>query len=339
MRKHFKSFDQITQPHGIATVPSFFLGRQPLVPTVTPAMKRRTFCQFAGATALTGPVYAGKEKESFKLNYLVSSAMYGTTALDKVLPEVRKTGTTFIDIWPRPHANHREQVAMMGLEAFEELLARHAVKLGVLTQYKLGPFGLAPELPVARRFGCKIIVCGASGNRRATGPDLRAEVRNFIEKMKPHADAAAEHGVTIAVENHSGQILSTPDGIKWFAELATHPHLALAFAPHHLPQDAGLQGKLIAGLGSKVAFFYGQQHGAGSSRKQPREKELLQMPGRGPLDFTPLLRGLKKINFTGFTEPFMHPFPRGIPIHDSTAGVTAEINRSRSYLEKCLQNL
>jgi sugar phosphate isomerase/epimerase len=228
---------------------------------------------------------------------------------------------------------------MMGLGAFEELLARHAVKLGVLTQYKLGPFGLAPELPVARRFGCKIIVCGASGNRRATGPDLRAEVRNFIEKMKPHADAAAEHGVTIAVENHSGQILATPDGIKWFAELATHPHLALAFAPHHLPQDAGLQGKLIAGLGSKVAFFYGQQHGAGSSRKQPREKELLQMPGRGPLDFTPLLRGLKKINFTGFTEPFMHPFPRGIPIHDSTAGVTAEINRSRSYLEKCLQNL
>ncbi|MEC8942828.1 MAG: sugar phosphate isomerase/epimerase, partial [Verrucomicrobiota bacterium] len=140
-------------------------------------MKRRTFCQLAGATALTGPVYARKAKQSFKLNYLVSSAMYGTTALDKVLPEVRKTGTTFIDIWPRPHANHREQVAMMGLGAFEELLASHAVKLGVLTQYKLGPFGLAPEPPVARRFGCKIIVCGASGNRRAAGPDLRAEVR------------------------------------------------------------------------------------------------------------------------------------------------------------------
>ena len=63
------------------------------------------------------------------------------------------------------------------------------------------------------------------------------------------------------------------------------------------------------------------------------------MPGRGPLDFTPLLQGLKSINFTGFTEPFMHPFPRGIPIQDSTTGVTAEINRSRSYLEKCLQSL
>ena len=236
--------------------------------------------------------------------------MYGTTPLREILPEIRKTGSSFIDIWPRPHANHREQVAMMGLPAFEELLSEHQVKLGVLTQYKLGPFGLISEFPVAKRFGCQIIVCGA-----------------------------AEHDVTIAVENHSGQILATPDGIKWFAELASHPNLALAFAPHHLPQDAEMQGRLLAGLGSKVAFFYGQQHGTGSSRKQPREQELLQMPGRGPLDFTPLLRGLKSINFTGFIEPFMHPFPRGLPIHNSTAEVTAEINRSRSYLERCLQNL
>ncbi len=302
-------------------------------------MNRRTFCQFAGATALAGPVRAAREDQPFKLNYLLSSAMYGTTTLAEVLPEAGKIGTDFIDIWPRPHANHREQVAEMGLETFEKLLAKHGVKLGVLTQYKLGPFGLGPELPVARRFGCRVIICGARGNSKATGPTLKAEVKKFTEEMKPHADAAAGHGVTIAVENHSGQILSTPDGIKWFAELATHPHLALAFAPHHLPQEAKLQGDLLGGLGNKVAFFYGQQHGTGSHRKQPREKELLQMPGRGPLDFTPLLRGLKKINFTGFTEPFMHPFPRGIPIRDSTAGVTTEINRSRDYLEKCLHNL
>ena len=74
-------------------------------------MKRRTFCQFAGATALAGPVRAARKEQPFKLNYLLSSAMYGTTALAEVLPEVGKTGTDFIDIWPRPHANHREQVA------------------------------------------------------------------------------------------------------------------------------------------------------------------------------------------------------------------------------------
>ncbi|MEC9055341.1 MAG: sugar phosphate isomerase/epimerase, partial [Verrucomicrobiota bacterium] len=115
-------------------------------------MNRRSFCQSAAATAFALPLSAGVKPGSFELNYLVSSAMYGTTALDEVLAEVPKAGTRFIDIWPRPHANHREQVSMMGLEAFEELLSRHEVRLGVLTQYKLGPFGLAPELPVARRF-------------------------------------------------------------------------------------------------------------------------------------------------------------------------------------------
>ena len=45
---------------------------------------------------------------------------------------------------------------------------------------------------------------------------------------------------------------------------------------------------------------------------------------------------LKKINFQGWTEIFMHPVPRGIPILDTAEGVTAEINRARRYLESCL---
>ncbi len=302
-------------------------------------MNRRTFCQLTSAAALASTSRATKTEQNFKLNYLVSSAMYGTTPLAEVLPEISMAGTSAIDIWPRPHANHREQIAEMGLDALEELLKKSKVQLGVLTHYKLGPFGLGLELPIAKRFGCHLIVCGARGNKSAKGDELKAAVKGFVDQMMPHADAAGEHGVTIAIENHSGQILTTTDGMKWFAEFATHPHLGLAFAPHHLPQDARMQGELIPELGNKIAFFYGQQFGTGSHQKQPRDKELLQMPGRGPLDFTPLLRGLKKVNFTGFTEPFMHPYPRGLPIHQTTAGVTAEINRSRSYLEKCLREI
>ena len=67
----------------------------------------------------------------------------------------------------------------MGLDAFEALLEKNKVQLGVLTQYKLGPFGLGPELPVAKRFGCKIIVCGARGNRNAKGDALKSAVQDF----------------------------------------------------------------------------------------------------------------------------------------------------------------
>ena len=56
------------------------------------------------------------------------------------------------------------------------------------------------------------------------------------------------------------------------------------------------------------------------------------MPGRGELDFAPLVEALQAIDYRGWSEIFMHPFPRGIPILDSPMAVTSEINRARQYL-------
>jgi sugar phosphate isomerase/epimerase len=56
------------------------------------------------------------------------------------------------------------------------------------------------------------------------------------------------------------------------------------------------------------------------------------------LDFRPLLAALKKIGYSGGVEIFMHPVPRGIPILETTAQVTDEINRARRYLDQCLPN-
>ena len=83
-------------------------------------------------------------------------------------------------------------------------------------------------------------------------------------------------------------------------------------------------------------MFYAWQHGMGCSKKLPKEQELLQMPGRGKLDFTPIVGALKQINYNGLTSIFMHPVPRGIPILPTAAQCTTEINHARAYLEKCL---
>jgi sugar phosphate isomerase/epimerase len=72
-------------------------------------------------------------------------------------------------------------------------------------------------------------------------------------------------------------------------------------------------------------------------KPMPLKEEIQQLPGRGKLDFVPILKALKDINYQGFTEIFMHPTPRGIPILPTAAEVTAEINRARQYLDKCLQ--
>ena len=74
----------------------------------------------------------------------------------------------------------------------------------------------------------------------------------------------------------------------------------------------------------------------GCMKPLPKEQELLQMPGRGSLDFVPILKALRKIRFKGWTEIFMHPVPRGIPILPSAEETTQEINRARSYLARCL---
>ncbi len=71
----------------------------------------------AAASALAGP-------EPFRLRYVLSSALYGETPLDVILPEVSKAGCESIDIWCKVHGNQREQIAEMGDEAFAALLEK-----------------------------------------------------------------------------------------------------------------------------------------------------------------------------------------------------------------------
>jgi len=303
---------------------------------------RRDFCSaLLSATTIGFPLsdLTAFESPGFQFKYILGSCMYGYTELAEILPEVNKIGAKAIDIWPKVHGNQREQLSQMGEEKFAALLKQHGVSLGCITQYKLGPFGLQKEMRLAQRLGCSTIVCGGKGPKGLKGAELKAAVAKFIEQMKPHLEVAEETGVTIAIENHGNNLNESPDSLKWLKELRPSKHLAIAFAPYHLPQEEGLLSDLIVELGDAIEMFYAWQHGMGCTKKLPKEQELLQMPGRGTLDFAPLLAALKTIQYSGWTEIFMHPVPRGIPILDSTAEVTAEINRSRTYLTQSLNQL
>ena len=227
----------------------------------------------------------------------------------------------------------------MGNDAFAALLATHGVGLGISTRFDLGPFGLEEEMAFAREFGASLIVTGSKGPKGLVGEELRAAVADFAKGLKPHIAAAEKHDITISIENHGSALIETPDSMKWLIEFTNSPHLGIALAPYHLPDDAQLVAKLIADLGQGLALFYAWQHGMGCHEKLPKEQELLQLPGRGSLDFAPILAALKKINYSGWTEIFMHPVPRGIPILDSTADVTDEINRARYYLDHLAQSV
>lgn len=278
-------------------------------------------------------------EKPFELNYILASCMYGTLPLAEIVPEVKKIGSEHIDIWPRVHGDQREQVDSMGNDAFAELLATHGVGLGISTRFDLGPFGLEEEMAFAQEFGASLIVTGSTGPKDLTGEELRAAVAEFAEALKPHIAAAEKQGITISIENHSSALIESPDSMRWLIEFTDSPHLGIALAPYHLPDDVQLVAQLIEDLGPGLALFYAWQHGMGCHEKLPKEQELMQMPGRGTLDFAPILSALKKINYIGWTEIFMHPVPRGIPILDTISDVTDEINHARRYLDELAQNV
>ena len=306
---------------------------------------RRQF-QAALAGALSAATFArlraddasADEQESrYRLRYALASSLFGTLPLSEIFAEAKRLGIGAIDIWPRVHGSQREQIDATGEDTFHALLAKHDAHLAVLTRYDLGPFGLAEELDFAKRFKCPVIVTGSRGPRDLAGDELKSAIGEFVEEMRPHVAHAEKHGVTLAIENHGGQLLAKPDGVRWFADaLRSEPtgHLGLALAPYHLPQDAKLLAELIEQLGSRLKLFYAWQYGKGCTGKLPKEEELLQMPGRGELDFRPLLAALAKIGFDGFTEPFMHPVPRGIPILETAREVGDEVRRAMRYLDE-----
>ncbi len=274
----------------------------------------------------------------FAFKYMLPSCMYGYTDLSAILPEVAKIGAKMIDIWPKVHGNQREQLDELGEENFAALLKKHDVGLGCITQYKLGPFKLQDEMKLAKRLGCRLMVTGGEGPVGLMGSELKKAVGDFCEKMKPHLAVAEETHVTIAIENHAKNLIDSLDSLRWLAELRPSKNLAMALGPYHLPQDEKILADLIRELGGSIAMFYAWQHGNGAMQQQPKDQEVLQMPGRGKLDFVPIVKALRDIRYAGWTEIFMHPFPRGIPILETTDGVTAEINRARGYLSECLKS-
>ncbi|GAA5137547.1 hypothetical protein GCM10023213_14450 [Prosthecobacter algae] len=297
-------------------------------------MNRRHFLQSLAALT-AAPAWAATSP--WKLNYMLASAMYGNLSLTEILPEVKKTGATAIELWPKKHGTQREELDAMGHDKFADLLKQHGVGFGGSTRYDLGPLKLTEEIKLVKKLGGTFIVTGGTGEYKVTPEQLRLNVKAFVEKMKPHAALAAENGVEIGIENHINNLIDTPDSLRWLADdIRDLPGIGIALAPYHLPQDSKLLSDLIRHIDQKMTLFYAWEHGLGCMKPMPKEEEIQQMPGRGKLDWKPLLQALKEVNFTGPTEIFMHPTPRGIPILPTAAETTAEIVRAKNHLDSLI---
>jgi sugar phosphate isomerase/epimerase len=187
--------------------------------------------------------------------------------------------------------------------------------------------------------GGKIVLTGFPGKTDVTGSELKNTIRSFFESLRPHAEKAAELGITIAIENQQGYTLHHPDYLRYFGELNPYRSVGVALAFHHLHHWTDQIPSLIQDLGaSQIPFIYFQEHSEGARTKVAKEIELQQLPGfGGGLDYRPIVKALRQIQFSGLVSLFMHPTPRGIPILPTVEEVTSAVKRARAYIDSCLE--
>lgn len=305
-------------------------------------MNRRQACQILGASALF-PTLARAEKEAaFAPRYVLSSALFGDLPLASVLPQVASARCEAVDIWRRPHATHREQIEEMGDEAFQALLAETGTTMAISTCYPLGPYGQEEEQQWLVKNGGRMTVCAAGrlGDPDVSGAEAKRQVTEFFENLKPHYERAEELGITMAIENHKNSLLSSPDSIRYFVDLNPSKHVGIAFAPHHLFDVVDEIPGLIEHCGKEnLPFIYFQEYHISSKQEMSVEEELKQLPGFGTLDYVPILAALKKVDFDGVVEIFMHPTPRGTPMLETPEAITEALQTSLAYLDGCLEEI
>ena len=152
--------------------------------------------------------------------------------------------------------------------------------------------------------------------------NLAAEMKAFLEQLKPQLELAEKFNSRIAIENHADSLLNSMDSFKAFVDLNRNPRLGIALAPYHL-QAAGISVEEVIGIvGKQLLFFYAWQHAEG----------MKQLPGVGPADFTPWIAALARAGYAEYVNPFMHG-------HPGPEEMAKGLATARDYLVRCHQKV
>lgn len=291
------------------------MSRRDFVRNTTAAMAAASAGGFSAAFA------EEKAGDAWKMKLATSSVMFDRLPIEQVCETVARLGLHGLDIWAPfswggAQCTHLEDIKKrLGGKGLRELLTRHELELAAFTIYSNK---LSQYWELIRDFGGGIVVRGAGAGRLTDPKELTPRMRKFFESLKPDIELAEKCNSRLAIENHGGDLLSTPDSFKAFVELNPNPpRVGIAFAPYHLQAYKTPIEDVIRIAGSQCLFFYAWQHGHGTT----------QMPGVGPMDFTPWVQALAETNYSHYSSVFMHG-------HSAADEMEAAVSKSREYLLK-----
>ena len=289
------------------------VSRREFVRRTTAAMAAASACRFSEAFA------EDKPQKAWKTKLATSSVMFDRLPIEQVCERAARLGLRGLDIWAPfrwggAQCKHLEDVkTRLGGKGLRELLTRHKLEVAAFTIYSNK---LSQYWELIRDYGGGIVVRSAGAGKMNDPKEVIPRMRKLFESRKLDVELAEKCDARLAIENHAGDVLSTPDTFKAFVELNPNPkRIGIAFAPYHLQQYKTPMEDVIKIAGSQCLFFYAWQKGDGYA----------QMPGVGPVDFTPWIRALAEINYPHYSSIFMHGHP---PADEMEAAVS----KSRDYM-------
>lgn len=265
------------------------------------------------------PLWAGASQWQLRLS--TSSIQFGNLPLAEACEQIAKLGFEAIDLWDKftTGCTHLEEAEKLGGDGLKALLARHRLKLAAFTVYKTGYEQYAALLGAT---GGGLAVRG-SLYAKFRPEELTSRMKKFFEQLKPQMELAEKFNSCLAIENHSGAMLNSPDSFKAFVDCNPAPsRVGIALAPFHLQRIGALVEEAIRTAGAQLRFFYAWQKVEGM-----KAEGIGQLPGHGTTDFKPWLDALAEIRYTGYVNPFMHG---DLP----TGEMAAALAKSRDYLRK-----
>ena len=280
---------------------------------------RRQFLSRAAAAAAaaacpgTPNVLAAENHWNMRLS--TSSIHYSKLPIEQACQRIAALGFEAIDIWSA-HAGcpHLDDVASrLGAQGLKDLLNKNNLKLFAFSVYVGGYRKYAQLLGES---GGGVAIRGSAGP--CPPNELASRTKAFIESLKPDLELCQKYDSYLAIENHGGALLNSPDSLKAFVDANSHPRLGIALAPFHIQASNANVEDAITICGRQLFFFYAWQQAAG----------LGQLPAHGPTDFAPWLAALAKINYRNYVNPFMHNEP-------SPDAMSEALAKSRDYLKAC----
>ena len=256
----------------------------------------------------------GPSQAKWTLRLSASSIAFTRLPIEQAVQRIAQLGFEAIDIWSA-HAGctHLNDVQKrLGADGLRTLLDKHHLKLYAFSVYHDGYPKYAELLG---KVGGGVAIHGAPGGDTK---QLAARMKAYLKSLQPEIELAEKYNSYLAIENHAGTILNSPDSFKAFVEENRSPRVGIALAPYHLQAGRFSVEEVIGIVGKHLLFFYAWQHAGGVG----------QLPGHGPADFTPWIAALAKANYGGYVNPFLH----GEPEPDATA---AALGKSRDYLKQC----